>query len=119
VPDGVDGKGAPQWKEVGSNGRFEWHDHRAHWMGKARPPQVTDPSVRTKVFDWKVPLEIGGARGAIGGTLHWTPLPGGGPPVAAIVGGAAVLVACCLAVAVVRHRRRTAGERPAREAEAW
>jgi hypothetical protein len=120
VPDGIDGKGPPEWKEVGRTGRFEWHDHRAHWMGKTTPPQVTDTSVRTKVFDWKVPLEIDGTRGSIGGTLFWTPLPGGGPPVAAILGAAALLIACCIAVFVVRYRRRTGDEeRATREAEAW
>jgi hypothetical protein len=119
VPAGVDGRGPPQWKEVDKTGRFEWHDHRAHWMAKTTPPQVTDPSVKTKVFDWKVPVEIDGARGAIAGTLFWTPLPGGGPPLAAIFAGAAVLIACCIAVAVVRYRRRLDSERPAREAEAW
>jgi hypothetical protein len=120
VPDGIDGKGPPEWKEVGRTGRFEWHDHRAHWMGKTTPPQVTDTSVRTKVFDWKVPLEIDGTRGSIGGTLFWTPLPGGGPPVVAILGAAALLIACCIAVFVVRYRRRTGDEeRATREAEAW
>jgi hypothetical protein len=119
VPAGVDGKGPPRWKQVGETGRFEWHDHRAHWMGKTTPPQVTDTGVRTKVFDWKVPVEIGGARGAIGGTLFWTPLPGGGPPLPAIFLGAGLLIACCIAVAFVRHRRRTGGERTGREAEAW
>jgi hypothetical protein len=120
VPEGVDGRGPARWKEVGRTGRFEWHDHRAHWMGKTTPPQVTDPSVRTKVFDWTVPLEIDGARGSIAGTLFWTPLPAGGPPLSAILGGAALLIACCIAVAVVRYRRRAADdERPAREAEAW
>jgi hypothetical protein len=118
VPEGIDGP--PQWKEVGRTGRFEWHDHRAHWMGKTTPPQVTDPSVRTKVFDWKVPLEIDGAHGSIGGTLFWTQLPGGGPPVAAILGAAAVLIACCIAVFVIRYRRRSGDEeRATREAEAW
>jgi hypothetical protein len=118
VPEGIEGP--PQWKEVGRAGRFEWHDHRAHWMGKTTPPQVTDPSVRTKVFDWKVPLEIDGAGGSIGGTLFWTPLPGGGPPVAAILGAAAVVIACCIAVFVIRYRRRSGDEeRATREAEAW
>jgi hypothetical protein len=118
VPEGIGG--SPEWKQIGRAGRFEWHDHRAHWMGKTTPPQVTDRSVRTKVFSWTVPVAIDGARGSIGGTLSWTPLPGGGPPVAAILGAAAFLIACCIAVFVVRYRRRTGDEeRAAREAEAW
>jgi hypothetical protein len=84
VPAGVDGAGEPRWKEVGRNGRFEWHDHRAHWMAKQRPPQVTDTSVRKKIVDWKVPIEVDGARGSIAGTLFWTPSPGDGLPLAAI-----------------------------------
>ncbi|HTE58798.1 MAG TPA: hypothetical protein VK631_00505 [Solirubrobacteraceae bacterium] len=119
VPAGVDGKGPPQWKEIDKTGRFEWHDHRAHWMAKTTPPQVTDTSVKTKIFDWEVPVEIDGTGGAIAGTLFWTPLPGGGPPLTAIFAGAAVLIACCIAVAVIRYRRRVGAERPAREAEAW
>jgi hypothetical protein len=117
APPGVDPAAPPRWKEIARTGRFEWHDHRMHWMSEnTTPAQVKDKSVRTKVFDWTVPIEIGGRRGAIGGTLFWTPLPGGGPPLAAIFAGAAFLIACCIAVAVVRHRRRTAAEP---KAEAW
>jgi hypothetical protein len=120
VPAGVDGKGAPRWKEVGKAGRFEWHDHRFHWMSEGTPPQVKDESVRTKVYDWSVPIEVGGERGAIAGTLFWTPLPGGGPPLGAIIAGAAILIVLCIAVAVVRFRRRAAAERTQQdEAEAW
>ncbi len=118
VPAGVDGKGPPRWQEVGRTGRFEWHDHRFHWMSQAKPPQVRDESVRTKVLDWRIPIEVGGERGAIAGTLFWTPLPGGGPPLAAIFGFAAFAIACCLAVFVIRHRRRAAQD-PATPAEAW
>jgi len=120
IPAGVDGKGPPRWKEVSRTSRFEWHDHRFHWMAQGTPPQVKDESVRTKVFDWSVPIEVDGRRGAISGTLFWTPLPGGGPPLGAILGGAAIVVLLCLAVFVVRLRRRGAAERPAQqEAEAW
>jgi hypothetical protein len=114
VPAGVDGRGTPRWKAVGQAGRFEWHDHRAHWMGQGTPPQVKDPDVATRVFDWSVPIEVGGDRGAITGTLDWTPLPGGGPPLGAILAGAGLVIACCLAVFIVRYRRRTAAP-----AEAW
>ena len=120
VPAGVDGKGEPRWKEVSRNGRFEWHDHRFHWMAEGTPPQVKDESVRTKVYDWTVPIEVGGERGAIAGTLFWTPLPGGGPPLGAIIAGAGILIALFAAVFVVRYRRRTAAERPPKaKTEAW
>jgi hypothetical protein len=118
TPAEADPSAAPRWKEVGRNGRFEWHDHRMHWMSEnTTPGQVKDKSERTKVFDWTVPIEVGGRRGTIGGTLFWTPLPGGGPPLAAIFAGAGVLIACCIAVAVVRYRRRVPGSK--QEAEAW
>ena len=105
VPRDLDEGTPPQWKEISRSGRFEWHDHRAHWMGEGRPPQVTDPGVRTKVFDWSVPLVVGDRPGAITGTLTWTPTPGGGVPTAAIFALAAVLILAFLAVFAIRRRR--------------
>jgi hypothetical protein len=116
VPAGVDGDAAPRWKELSRTGRFEWHDHRMHWMAEGTPPQVRDESVRTKVYEWAVPLTVGGERGAIAGTLFWTPAPGGGAPLGLIFGVAGVLIAICIVVIVIRHRRAEASE-PA--AAAW
>jgi hypothetical protein len=113
VPPGADSKGEPRWEEVSRSGRFEWHDHRMHWMSEADPEAVKDEDVRTKIFDWQVPLEVGGREVAIAGTLFWTPVASAsGVPLAAILAGAAVVIALCIAVVIVRRRR-------AGSAEAW
>jgi hypothetical protein len=108
VPAAADGKGAPRWREVSRTGRFEWHDHRAHWMAAGTPPQVRDESIRTKILEWDVPLTVGGERGAIAGTLFWTPAATGGAPLGLIFGAAGVVIAICIAVIVVRRRRAEA-----------
>ncbi len=70
----------PKWKQLSRSARFEWHDHRAHWMGKGDPPGLKDKSVKTKIDDWDVPIQVAGQQGAISGTLTWVPLDEGGPP---------------------------------------
>ena len=95
----------PKWKRLSKTGRFEWHDHRMHWMSRSRPPQVSDENAETHIFDWRVPITIAGAEGQIGGTLDWVPLPGGGLPTGLIWGSAAVLILLCIAVFVTRRRR--------------
>jgi hypothetical protein len=111
VPKGVDSKGEPQWKEISKTGRFEWHDHRMHWMSKGDPEQVKHKDVRTKVFDWKVPVAIDGKPESIDGTLFWTPTPGGSVPWMPIIGLTLAAIAVLVGVTVLRHRRRPA--------EAW
>lgn len=115
VPDGVDSKGEPRWEEVSRTGRFEWHDHRMHWMSEDDPEVVEDKDVRTKVYDWKVPITVDGREGLIAGTLFWTPVPSSGPPLPLLLGLAALVLASA-AAAVVKLRRRTAA---AAAPEAW
>jgi hypothetical protein len=100
----------PKWKQVSKSSRFEWHDHRAHWMGKSDPPNLKDKDVRTKIDDWTVPIEIAGAKGTIAGTLTWVPLDEGGLPLAAIFAFAALLIVLSLAVFIIRRRRGDAGD---------
>ncbi|MDX6688994.1 MAG: hypothetical protein QOG15_451 [Solirubrobacteraceae bacterium] len=105
VPKGVDPTAAPHYKVVSRTGRYQFHDHRTHWMSKATPQQVTDTSKRTKVVDWHVPLRVGSTTGAISGALFWRG-QSGGAPVAAIVAFALIVLLGAGSVVVVRRRRR-------------
>lgn len=123
VPAVADAKAPPRWQTVSRDGRFEFHDHRIHWMGAQRPPAVQNADVRTKIQDWRVPIVSGRASGAVAGTLYWTPIGGGGVPVGAIVALAVLLVGGAVLVLVVRRRRNATsgeddGDAPASR-EAW
>jgi hypothetical protein len=104
VPKGL--ASTPHWKLVSRTGRFEWHDHRIHWMSTTDPPQLKDKSKATHIFDWKVPIAVGTAKGAIAGKLTWVPLSNGGSlPMGAIWTLAGLLIALSLILFVVRRRR--------------
>jgi hypothetical protein len=103
VPAGLGDE--PKWKQLSKSSRFEWHDHRAHWMGKSDPPNLTDKNVKTKIDDWTVPIEVGPTKGTIAGTLTWVPLDEGGLPLTAIFAFAALLIALSIAVFIIRRRR--------------
>jgi len=109
VPADVQRGLEPDWRKESGTGKFEWHDHRMHWMGKGTPPAVKDESKLTRVDDWSVPIRVDGRTGAITGTLWWTPQAGGGPPVGAFVGLVVLMLAGGAFVLLVRRRRRGGG----------
>lgn len=119
VPERADPQAPPVWRDVSDGGEFTWHDHRVHWMARTTPPQVEDESQRTRVFDYRVPIEVGGERDAITGTLYWV-----GPADAAktpfLIVAAAIVVLGGVGVLIVRRRRgsgRDSGDdRPVEEA---
>jgi hypothetical protein len=122
VPRRADEHAAPAWKVVDRSGRFEWHDHRIHWMGAGRPPIVRDPERRTQVFDWKVPLRVGARGGRVTGTLTWLGRSDDGFPIAAAIALGAVVVGGLSLVLLVRRRRRSdrgADRRERSGREAW
>jgi hypothetical protein len=106
VPEDASPDARPVWEPVAEHGRYAWHDHRVHYMSKSLPPQVTDESAETKVFDWKVPVELDGRAADVTGTLFWDPQDEGGISAAVAIGlGAAVLASLGLAVWRIRARR--------------
>ncbi len=117
LPARADEDAAPEWKVVDRSGRFEWHDHRIHWMGAGRPDVVSDPERLTKVFDWEVPIRVGDRPGAVTGSLTWVGRPDDSFPIAAAVALAAVVLGGLGLIVIVR-RRRARPERADKE-EAW
>jgi hypothetical protein len=117
VPRSADPTAPPEWEVVSQTGRYDWHDHRIHWMAATPPPRVREnEEARTKVFDWKLPVAAAGQRSVIRGSLVWLGKESGGFPLAAAASlGAAILGGAAL-VALVRRRRRPS-RRP--EVEAW
>lgn len=102
--------GGPQWVTLDRAGRFQWHDPRINNREPGLPPQVSDRTERTKVKDWRVPIAVGGERGAILGTLWWVGEPGAGSsfPTAAVASIAALVLLGGGAVVLVRRRRSAA-----------
>jgi hypothetical protein len=119
VPASAKAGATPDWQVVDRAGRFQWHDHRIHWMSTIAPKQVTDKTKRTKVFDWKVPLQVGPTNASVEGTLFWAGTGGGGTPVGAYAGLALIALLGVGAVVLVRRRRGADAPVGAAEIEAW
>ena len=126
VPKSATPKAQPDWRTLNKTGVAEWHDHRIHWMTAEKPPKVKDAALKTKVFDWTVPILVGSQKVNVAGSLFWDPVEeassGSGSPVLPIVGG---IVGVLLIVGVVFFFiRRRGGESPpkapkAPKAESW
>ena len=127
VPPIADPKAPPRWKTVDDSGTFLWHDHRMHYGSTATPPQVTDSSRKTKIFDYTIPLQVDGKKGAIDGTLYWVGSPSTSKLPFILVGIVVLLGGGALMLLARRRRDRDDGgddeERPGRDdetaKEAW
>jgi hypothetical protein len=121
VPKTANAKAAPAWRTIEGDDRYETHDHRIHWMSPGTvPSKVTDKAVRTKVFDWSVPVRVGNRPAAITGALWWRgTASAGGMPVGLVVALVVLVVGSVALVVIVRRRRSRGDEAPAGSAEAW
>ena len=123
LPPQANSDAAPKWRTVSSNGSYRWFDHRIHSMEKGTPPQVKDKDVRTKIFDWSVPMTVNGAQVRALGTLEWLPDESSGTSTGLVValGAALVLALAALAFLLIRRRPRpaSAAGTPKVADEAW
>jgi hypothetical protein len=120
VPASADPDAPPAWRVESERGRFAWHDHRSHYMGDGTPPQVTDESVRTKVFDYEIPLRVGNHEVKLLGKLYWVG-EDDSVPILPFVGVGVFALASGVAIVVVRRRRGGPGAGAEAEdaKEAW
>jgi hypothetical protein len=116
LPDEANEKSPPRWDTVSKTGRYEWHDHRIHWMSRETPPQVQDKDKPTKITDWKVPIQVGDQKVNLTGTLRWEPSDSSIPTAAYFALGGVALASLLLISTSRRIRRR---KRPAKRGEAW
>ncbi len=57
VPDFVENDADPDWVQVGTGGRYAWHDHRSHWMNPKRPPGAEPGDT---ILEAVIPLRVDG-----------------------------------------------------------
>jgi hypothetical protein len=75
----------PEWKLVASNGRYSWHDHRAHWMQPIRP---AGKQVGDQIVEGVIPLIVDGDDVDVTVISTWQPEPS---PVPMFAGAIAAL----------------------------
>lgn len=61
---------APSWKWIQSGGGLQFHDHRIHFMDTKIDPALANGG---KVFDFKLPMIIDGAKLDVMGSLMFDP----------------------------------------------
>ena len=77
VPAAANPDAPPNWQAVTAERRFQWHDHRTHWMSPVAPPTVQqDPNRSHVVYPrWEIRLTVDGSDAVVAGDLTWAPPP--------------------------------------------
>jgi hypothetical protein len=89
-PDFADPDAEPEWREIGTDGRWSWHDHRGHLMQPV-PPFGTQPGDR--ILESVVPLVVDGSEVDVTVISTWQPEPSLAPIWIGVLLGALVTLA--------------------------
>lgn len=72
LPTWASAESAPDWIVVAAGGSYAWHDHRAHWMNRSRPPGA---SPGDRILEGVIPLTVDGREVDVGVGSTWIPSP--------------------------------------------
>lgn len=86
IPANATREAVPDWLEVGSGGRYSWHDHRAHWMQTIRP---AGKQVGDQIVEGVIPLVVDGTEVDVTVISTWQAEPSSVP----VAAGAGIAVA--------------------------
>jgi hypothetical protein len=93
----VDADAEPEWAVIGRDGEVVWHDHRTHYMGRDRPPTISEDGL---VQQWELPLVVDGVDVVVTGSIHLRDAPSAAWWVVPLVLAGVALVVASAAVAV-------------------
>jgi hypothetical protein len=102
VPDGARADAEPRWEQVATGGYWAWHDHRAHWMQRARPFGLAPGD---QILEAVIPIIVDGDVVEVTVISTWQQAPSPIPAVLGVVAGLGT------AAAVWFLRRSASGSR--------
>ncbi len=70
IPASATPDAEPDWEAIGSNGRWAWHDHRAHWMQQIRP---VGKAAGDQILEAVIPLRVDGVEVDVTVISTWQP----------------------------------------------
>jgi len=88
MPDGAhetEPGAEPDWKQIASDHRWAWHDHRSHWMQADRP---IGASPGDQILENEIQLEVDGSPVVVTVASRWEPAPSAFPMwIGGVLGG--------------------------------
>jgi hypothetical protein len=90
IPEFATADAVPEWSQIAANGRWAWHDHRAHWMQPTRP---FGQAPGDKILEAVIPLDVDGVDVAVTVISTWQRPPSTLPLWLGMAGGVALAAA--------------------------
>jgi hypothetical protein len=87
IPASARADAEPDWEQVATGGYWAWHDHRAHWMQRARPFGL---SAGDQILEAVIPVVVDGDTVEVTVISTWQPDPSPAPTIVGAIAGLGV-----------------------------